>query len=82
MRHFVSTSGAPADRLLSPADTADFLGLTERQLQQMRRRGGGPPFVLVAHKTIRYSSAALRQWVESRTCANTSEAREREGVAR
>lgn len=81
-----STPAFP-DQLISDVDAAHFLGLPgpekegKRQLQQMRRRGDGPPFVPVAHKIVRYSLAALRKWIELRTVANTSEARELKGVA-
>jgi len=80
----VPGASAPAfpDQLVEDVDAARFLGLRKpetlgkRQLRQMRRRGDGPPFVPIAHKTVRYSLTALRRWVEARTVTNTAEARE------
>jgi len=68
------------DRLLSVEDAAEFLGVTPRQLRQMRRRGDGPPYARLGHKSIGYALAALRKWISSRTVGNTAEARELAGV--
>lgn len=66
----------PQDSAVSPKEAAALLGLSERLLQDLRRRGTGPRFAKLGHRTVRYPLAALRQWVEAQTVGNTSEARE------
>ena len=61
------------DRLLSPRQAADFLGLTPRFLEMRRFRGGGPPFIRVSGRCVRYLSSDLRAWVEDRRRTSTSD---------
>lgn len=42
------------DRLIPEAEAADFLGYSVRALQNWRLRGGGPVFVRVSCRSIRY----------------------------
>ncbi|MBF0169455.1 MAG: helix-turn-helix domain-containing protein [Alphaproteobacteria bacterium] len=62
------------DRLLNENDAADFLGYTVRALQNWRVRGGGPRFVKVSARSIRYRMRDLINWIDARTVASTSEA--------
>lgn len=57
--------------LLTPAEVADELNLAEQTLANMRHRGGGPPFVKVGHRTVRYPREALDQWLRDRLLART-----------
>jgi len=61
------------DRLITERDAADFLGYTMRALQNWRLRGGGPAFVKVSGRSIRYRRRDLRAWVESKLSAHTSQ---------
>lgn len=61
------------DRLVNETEAAEFLGYTIRALQNWRVRGGGPHFVKVSARSIRYRMRDLIGWIESRTIANTSE---------
>jgi hypothetical protein len=61
------------DRILvTEAEAADLIGLTPRFLQARRHRGGGPPFVRISARCIRYQPSALRSWAEERVRLNTS----------
>lgn len=68
-------AGAPAqDNQLVPEMTAaELLGLSIRTLQNWRVRGGGPRFVRISARCIRYRIADIEEWIVSRTCASTSE---------
>lgn len=61
------------DRLITERDAADFLGYTMRALQNWRLRGGGPVFVKVSGRSIRYRRRDLLNWVESKLAVNTSQ---------
>jgi hypothetical protein len=58
--------------LLTPAEAAQILKVSLSWLAKARMRGDGPPYVPVG-RSIRYSEAALLQWVKSRQRLSTSE---------
>ena len=47
--------------LLTPAEAAKFLRISESWLAKARMRGDGPPFIRIGH-SIRYSQTALIDW--------------------
>lgn len=61
------------DRLITERDAADFLGYTMRALQNWRLRGGGPSFVKVSARSIRYRKRDLVAWTDSKLAQHTSE---------
>ncbi len=61
------------DCLITEQEAAKFLGYTVRALQNWRVRGGGPKFVRVSSRSIRYRRRDLNTWIEERLCSNTSE---------
>jgi hypothetical protein len=65
------------DRLIPEAAAAAFLGYTVRALQNWRVRGGGPKFVKVSKRSVRYRRRDLIAWAESLLKANTSESSQR-----
>jgi hypothetical protein len=72
--------GAPASQkpatagvvLLTPKETAARLHVSNSWLAKARMRGDGPPFIKVG-RSIRYSEAALLQWLRSQQRLSTSE---------
>lgn len=62
------------DCLLNERQAAEFLGFTIRALQAWRLRGGGPLYVKVSARAVRYRRRDLMAWTEARLRANTSEA--------
>ncbi len=62
------------DRMINEHKAADFLGYTIRALQNWRVRGGGPKFVKVSGRSIRYRRRDLIEWAEGLLVASTSEA--------
>jgi len=63
------------EALLTTAEAADFLGLSPRTLEGLRRKGGGPAFVALSRNVVRYQPSALRSWIESRSVPHTAKAR-------
>lgn len=61
------------NRLLTEGEAAAFLGFTRRALQNWRHRGGGPLYVRVSARSIRYRVCDLVAWAEERVVANTSQ---------
>ena len=60
--------------LIGEEIAARFLALTIRTLQGWRYRGGGPVYVRVSARCIRYRRADLRAWAEARLRTSTSDA--------
>jgi hypothetical protein len=61
------------DRLLNEHEAAAFLNYTVRALQNWRLRGGGPRFVKVSGRSIRYRRRDLNEWVEQKLRASTAD---------
>jgi predicted DNA-binding transcriptional regulator AlpA len=61
------------DRLITEHEAAAFVGYTIRALQNWRVRGGGPKFVRVSSRSVRYRPRELIEWAESRLRASTSD---------
>ncbi len=62
------------DRLINENEAAGFIGYTIRALQGWRVKGGGPKFIKVSARSIRYRRRELIEWAEARLCSHTSEA--------
>jgi predicted DNA-binding transcriptional regulator AlpA len=52
----------PKRRALTPAETAARLGLTTDDLRILRQRGGGPTFVALTRKSVRYLRSSVDEW--------------------
>jgi len=61
------------DRLLNEREAAALLGYTVRALQNWRLRGGGPIYVKVSERSIRYRRPDLTAWVEQRLRTSTAD---------
>lgn len=61
------------NKLLDEVDAAEFLGYTKRAMQNWRFRGGGPPFIRVSARSIRYRRSDLIEWINSKVTNNTSQ---------
>ena len=56
---------APAG-LLSPADAAEYLGVSAKFLATLRCSGGGPRYALLSSRMVRYRRADLDAWLSER----------------
>lgn len=59
-----------APRTWSSAETAAFLGISEKALRERRYRGTSPPFVRMG-KSIRYVPRDVALWIEDNTHTRT-----------
>jgi excisionase family DNA binding protein len=59
-------------KLLTPKEAAELLKVSLSWLAKARMRGDGPPFIKIG-RAIRYSEAALLQWMKSQQRLSTSE---------
>jgi hypothetical protein len=59
--------------LLAEDDAAKFLGYSQKSLQRWRIQGGGPKFVKVSQRSIRYRKLDLITWSEERVRTSTSD---------
>jgi predicted DNA-binding transcriptional regulator AlpA len=63
------------DRLIDEQAAAAFIGYSVRALQNWRLRGGGPRYVRVSSRSIRYRRRDLTAWAEQRLRSNSSDSR-------
>jgi predicted DNA-binding transcriptional regulator AlpA len=59
--------------LLTPKEAAKLLKVSVSWLAKARMRGDGPPYIRISGRSIRYTEAALLQWMKSRQRLSTSE---------
>ena len=64
---------APVVVLLTPKEAAKLLKVSLSWLAKARMRGDGPPYVKLTGRTVRYTDAALIQWMKGRQRMSTSE---------
>jgi Helix-turn-helix domain len=55
---------APARRLLTPNEAADYLGVTEKFLENWRGAGEGPAFIKLSPRCVRYAPEDLDKHIE------------------
>ncbi len=74
--------GAPAppeadlaywNALINEKAAGDFLRLTARTMQTMRQRGGGPQYIAISARCIRYRRCGLKAWADERVRTSTSD---------
>lgn len=65
--------GQNLDSLVRQEEAALILGVTPRCLENWRHRGGGPNFVRISARCIRYRRLDLNKWVEERVRTSTSD---------
>ncbi len=59
--------------LINEKAAGDFLDLTPRTMQAMRQRGGGPPYIVVSARCLRYRRFGLKTWADERVRTSTSD---------
>ena len=65
MTNLAAKGGGSIERLLTPKEAANLLRVSLSWLAKARMRGDGPPYIQIG-RAIRYSEAALLQWMRSR----------------
>ena len=59
--------------LIPETEAAEFLDLTSRTMQAMRQRGGGPRFVRISARCIKYRRVDLKSYADDRLRYSTSD---------
>lgn len=59
--------------LIDERDAGEFVGVGARAMQAWRQRGGGPRFIRISARCIRYRRADLRDWANAKVRASTSD---------
>ena len=59
--------------LIDEKAAAEHLGLKDRTLQKYRQVGGGPKYIVLSSRCIRYRRIDLRAWAEARMRKSTSD---------
>ncbi|WP_373460369.1 helix-turn-helix transcriptional regulator [Pseudokordiimonas caeni] len=67
------TTHSNPNRLIGEKEAASYLGFSVRALQNWRVRGGGPKFVKISARAVRYRYSDLDAWTENRLVISTSE---------
>lgn len=60
-------------QLMKTEEAARYLGLSSSLLNKLRLTGGGPVFVRLAGRAIRYRRTDLDEWVAASAMASTSQ---------
>lgn len=60
------------DRLITESDAARLIGFSIRALQGWRLKGGGPLYVKVSGRAIRYRRRDLMAWTEAKLRPHSS----------
>lgn len=69
-------SGGDADywnSLINEKAAAQFLGMTHRWMQSKRYNGGGPVFVRISQRCIRYRRIDLKEYADQQLRSSTSD---------
>ena len=72
----VPESGASPDfwfQLIAETVGAEFLDVTPRTMQAMRQRGGGPRFVRISARCVKYRRVDLKAYADARLRSSTSD---------
>ena len=59
--------------LIDEKVAADFLGMTDRFMQNRRQQGDGPPYVLISARCVRYTRRRLKVWADERVRTSTAD---------
>jgi hypothetical protein len=71
-----------ADALLHQAEAAYLIGVSPRTMEAWRHRGGGPVFVSISRRAIRYRRGDVLSWIEARRRRSTSDTGSTAGLGR
>ena len=59
--------------LINEGEAAEFINQSKRTIQGYRYRGGGPPYIRLSRRCVKYRRIDLRRWAEARLRSSTSE---------
>ena len=59
--------------LINEKEAGRFLKLTDRTMQSYRHRGGGPRYIRLSSRCLRYRRIDLKAWADARVRTSTSD---------
>lgn len=59
--------------LLTEAEVARYLNINVRTVQNWRLRGGGPTFIKINNRAVRYRPGDIKAYVDAQERASTSD---------
>jgi predicted DNA-binding transcriptional regulator AlpA len=62
-----------ARRYLPPAAAAEYAGVSPSFLSVLRMKGGGPRYVKLGKRTIKYDTADLDAWMNAKKYQSTAD---------
>ncbi len=65
--------GSDGQQLLRQEEVAKILNLSPRTLEAWRHRGGGPRYILLTPRCVRYKKSDLNQFLAERVRTSTSD---------
>ena len=60
--------------LINEGEAAEFINQSKRTIQGYRYRGGGPLYIRLSRRCVKYRRIDLRRWAEARLRSSTSDA--------
>ena len=75
----IGHNGGPAldaeywNGLINEKAAAAFLGVTDRTMQKWRQQGGGPEYIALSSRCVRYTRLKCRTHAEARARTSTSD---------
>jgi hypothetical protein len=72
-KHVVTFAGDGSSQLLTVGDVAALLNVSKSRLNKWRLSGDGPPYIKIGW-TVRYSAAAVANYIAKQTKQSTSAA--------
>jgi len=60
----IRSTAPKASRLLTPQETADYLGLPEHTIAKWRSERKGPPYLKLEGRLVRYAASDLDRWLD------------------
>lgn len=61
------------DKLLNIDEVVEFTGIDRTLLARLRIEGGGPTFIKVGHRTVRYWLSDVVAWLNARRFESTAQ---------
>jgi predicted DNA-binding transcriptional regulator AlpA len=69
----MTTDETTGNVLLTTEQAARIVGATRRLLEEYRRKGGGPKFVRLSPRMVRYRVEDLNEWITSNLKSSTAD---------
>ena len=67
------TDDSELTKLLTDKEAGKQYNFSHRTFQKWRSVGGGPPFVRISARCIRYRPCDIEKWIEDRVSTSTSD---------